>query len=193
MDGLPLALDQAGDYMEETQCSLASYLAQYRTPHSSLLHRRGGTGKHHPDPVATTWALSFAQVEKRSPPAADLLRCCAFLAPAAIPEQLIRDGSSELSARLQAIAAHASLFDEAIAVLAIRKQLWGRRDTDAAKTLNNLEAPYNSKGKYAQAEPLYQRALAIYEQRLGPEHPSTRTFRENYAGLLRQMEREGNR
>ncbi len=31
MDGLPLALDQAGAYMEETQCGLAAYLDRYRS------------------------------------------------------------------------------------------------------------------------------------------------------------------
>jgi hypothetical protein len=34
---------------------------------------------------------------------------------------------------------------------------------------------------YGEAEPLYQRALAICEQALGPAHPSTATVRANYA------------
>ena len=32
-----------------------------------------------------------------------------------------------------------------------------------------------TQGKYAEAEPLYQRALAIYEQALGPTHPDVGT------------------
>ena len=42
----------------------------------------------------------------------------------------------------------------------------------------------------AEAEPLFQRALAIREQALGPEHPDVATGLENYAALLRQTERE---
>ena len=42
---------------------------------------------------------------------------------------------------------------------------------------------------YAEAEPLYQRALAIYENALGPEHPYVATTLENYAALLRQTAR----
>ena len=45
-------------------------------------------------------------------------------------------------------------------------------------------------GKYEQAEPLYQRALAIREQALGPEHPETLKTLQNYANLLRKVERD---
>ena len=38
-------------------------------------------------------------------------------------------------------------------------------------------------GAYAKAEPLYERALAISEKQLGPEHPSTATSLNNLAGL----------
>ena len=117
MDGLPLALDQAGAYIEETQCTIASYLDQYRQRQSRLLQRRGGTGKHHPEPVAATWSLSFQRVETLNPLAADLLRFCAFLAPDAIPEKLIIDGASKLGPLLQPITDDPSLLDEAIAAL----------------------------------------------------------------------------
>jgi Flp pilus assembly protein TadD len=54
-----------------------------------------------------------------------------------------------------------------------------------ATSLNNLAALYESQGKYAQAEPLYVRALAIYEQQLGAEHPGTATSLNNLATLYR--------
>jgi tetratricopeptide (TPR) repeat protein len=38
--------------------------------------------------------------------------------------------------------------------------------------LNNLASLYRATGAYAKAEPLYQRALAIYEKTLGPGHPT---------------------
>jgi hypothetical protein len=37
---------------------------------------------------------------------------------------------------------------------------------------------------------LYQRALRIREQTLGPDHPLTREVVRNYADLLRKMGRE---
>ena len=44
---------------------------------------------------------------------------------------------------------------------------------------------YQSQRRYAEAEPLYQRALAIVEKALGPEHPHVAGGLENYAVLLR--------
>src|SRR5229473_1110200 len=137
MDGLPLALDQAGAYIEETQCSLASYLNQYRKRQAALLQRRGGTGKQHPEPVAATWSLSFEQVEKLNPIAADLLRFLAFLAPDAIPEQLVIDGASELSPTLQPLADDEALLDEAIAALAHYSLVKRNRD-DATLIVHRL-------------------------------------------------------
>ena len=86
MDGLPLALDQAAAYIEETHCRLDAFLEKYERRRAEILQRRGGTGRDHPLPVATTWSLSFTQVQQLNPVAADLLRICAFLAPDAIPE-----------------------------------------------------------------------------------------------------------
>ncbi|HEU5376413.1 MAG TPA: hypothetical protein VFV38_13290 [Ktedonobacteraceae bacterium] len=88
---LPLALDQAGAYIEETQCSLADYQQQYRTRRAELLARRGIIVDDHPEPVATTWSISFAKVEAANTTAAKLLRICAFLAPDAIPEELLAE------------------------------------------------------------------------------------------------------
>ena len=117
LGGLPLALDQAGAYIEETKCSLADYLQFYRTQRAELLKARGGLVPDHPEPVATTWSLSFAEVEKRSAAAADLLRVCAFLHPDAIPEEIITEGAAELGSNLQAVAQNPLVFNQAIMVL----------------------------------------------------------------------------
>ncbi len=42
-------------------------------------------------------------------------------------------------------------------------------------------------GKYEQAEPLMQRALAIGEKVLGPNHPDMVRRRKDYANLLQAM------
>ena len=54
-------------------------------------------------------------------------------------------------------------------------------------SLNNLAELYRDQGKYAEAEPLYQRALAIYEQQLGASHPTTQIVRRNYTSLLQDF------
>ncbi len=117
MDGLPLALDQAGAYIEETCCSVSAYLSSYRQRQAELLKRRGGTGKEHPEPVATTWSLSFEQVERLNPMSTDLLRVCAFLAADAIPEDLLLEGATELSARLQPLTTDTTRINDALGIL----------------------------------------------------------------------------
>src|SRR5260370_29511228 len=46
---------------------------------------------------------------------------------------------------------------------------------------------YQEQGKYLEAEPLYLRALSIYEQALGPEHPSTGNTLHQLAYLYQQQ------
>lgn len=119
LDGLPLALDQAGAYIEETGCSLADYLARYQASRAFLLQRRGGTSQPemHPHSVAVTFLLSLEKIEETHRAAADLLRLCAFLAPDAIPEELFRRGASALPGLLQSYVANLVAFDEAIAII----------------------------------------------------------------------------
>lgn len=117
LGGLPLALDQAGAYVEEVQCSLQDYQHRYRTHRTHLLQRRGGLVLDHPEPVAATWALSFEKVQQQNPSAADLLRLCAFLYPDAIPVELITKEAIHLGPSLASMAEDPFLLDEALAVL----------------------------------------------------------------------------
>ena len=117
LDGLPLALDQAGAYIEETGCGLPRYLDLYRTQRHTLLARRSKQPTTHPEPVATTWSLSFECIEQTNPAAAELLRCCAFLHPDAIPEELFTQGAAHFSPLLQQVASNPVPFDEAISDL----------------------------------------------------------------------------
>jgi len=50
---------------------------------------------------------------------------------------------------------------------------------------------YLDTGRDAEAEPLFQRALAICEARLGPDHPNTKTVRANLAELRQKLADQG--
>jgi tetratricopeptide (TPR) repeat protein len=94
VDGLPLALDQAGAFVEETPSTLAEYLALYHSQGDELRARRGKLAPSHPS-VTITFALGLARVAEANPAAADLVRACAFLAPDAIPEEIFTQGGRE--------------------------------------------------------------------------------------------------
>ena len=89
----------------------------YQTHRKKLLARRGIESSNYPLTVGTTWSLSFQKVEQANPAAAELLRLCAFLAPEAIPEELISDAVSRWSVPLRTAAADPFLLDQMIATL----------------------------------------------------------------------------
>ena len=117
MDGHPLALDQAGAYIEETACSLSDYLKLYQTRRAELLARRGGVAPDHPESVTTTFSLSFRKVAQANPASIELLKLFAFLHPDAIPEEIITEGAPDLGAILRPVAADPNKLNIAIAEL----------------------------------------------------------------------------
>jgi NB-ARC domain len=117
MGGLPLALDQAGAYLEATGMSLSEYQQVYRQHRQVLLHERRARVPDHPEPVASTWSLSFTRVEEKNPAAADLLRLCAFLSPDAIAEEILTRGASVLGPSLEPVVGDPLLLGQAIEAL----------------------------------------------------------------------------
>ena len=98
---LPLALEQTAAYIMETGASFSSYLAGYRKQGLKLLEKQGPVmgndeKEQQKRTVATAWALNFADIEENSPASAALLRLSAFLAPDAIPLELLENGAQEL-------------------------------------------------------------------------------------------------
>lgn len=241
MGGLPLALDQAGSYLEETGCSPQQYLELYRSHGVNLLRSRGGVVLDHPDSIATSWSLSFALIEQRSTLAADLLRLCAVLHPDAIPEELFLKAGTHMSPSLAVVEASPLAFNQALAIAQSyslvqrngheqtlsmhrlvqavlldamsrqEREQWRERAIAALKavfpdmmfegwesweqcsrllphvltiaadtssqqrefaSLLSRAADYlRQRAQFEQARLLYQRALSIYEQTLGPDHP----------------------
>ncbi|HEU5199220.1 MAG TPA: FxSxx-COOH system tetratricopeptide repeat protein [Ktedonobacterales bacterium] len=239
LGGLPLALDQAGAYVEETPCRLEDYLDLYQLRRADLLKRRGDAVLDHPASVVTTWSLSFEHMEHVNGAAADLLRLCAVLHPDAIPEELFSGGAALLGERLgntaadpfqlhaafQAVSAYSLLKHQVEArTLSIHRlvqavlweqmseqerEVWLWRairalnaafpeithhvwsqcerllphvlacaaalpddacDPDLAEVLRKAADYLRGRARFAQPEPLYQRAVRIEEQMAGPDH-----------------------
>lgn len=112
---LPLALEQAGAYIEETGISLSDYLIRYEKHRKTALER--GKPADYPDTVATTWEMSFQAVKEKSPASADFLNACAFLAPDDIPKSLILGDSKDLPEPLASFTADEFAFDGIVAEL----------------------------------------------------------------------------
>ena len=103
LGGLPLALDQAGAYLDETRSGLPTYLDLFRTRQDALLQRRGEGIHDHPDSVSTTFRLSITIATRRHPAVRALLQVCALLQPDAIPEEIFRQRGEHLGSALEKV------------------------------------------------------------------------------------------
>jgi DNA-binding XRE family transcriptional regulator len=98
----PLAIDQAGAYIEAAGMLIADYIQLYRERRHNLLDTRGPPRKNvdedHPESVTVTVSLSFEKACRRDAKAADVLFFCLFLQPDAMPEELFyQDGEMQLT------------------------------------------------------------------------------------------------
>lgn len=112
---LPLALAQAGAYMEESGASLSSYIELFKKRQRELL-RRSAAGDTTPT-VATTWDIAFKEAQSRSAAAAELLSLAAFLAPEDIPRDALIEGAEDLPTALAEAVRDPLALDDAIAAL----------------------------------------------------------------------------
>ena len=251
-EGLPLALDQAGAYIEETGCAVPAYLSLAQERAADLLARRGQASRH-PESAAVSFALCFEKLEKKSAASADILRVGAFLHPDAIPEEIFLGGGSVLGSGFATLAGNALQLDEALGaamqyslirrdgiartvrihrlvqiltkegmtqdderiwaertVLGVNAvfpfvefanwrdcerllpqaracakhvEEWGIESLESGRLLNQTGFYLSERGLYAEAEPLYRRALAIREKVLGAEHPDLARSLNNLGGL----------
>jgi tetratricopeptide (TPR) repeat protein len=115
---LPLALEQAGAYVRETQIALGAYQTRLQQAPGTVLGRGAPRDRDPADTVATTWQVSLEQVAA-VPGARGLLELCAFLAPDDIPRTLLErlSGLAELPDGLAVLADDAVALDEAIGAL----------------------------------------------------------------------------
>ncbi len=63
---------------------------------------------------------------------------------------------------------------------------FGSTDTRVATTYNNLGLVLHEQGNYLGAKGYYERALAVWEQTLGPEHAEVATALHNLAEIYQQ-------
>jgi tetratricopeptide (TPR) repeat protein/transcriptional regulator with XRE-family HTH domain len=257
MDGLPLALDQAGAYIEETRSSLRDYLKLYQARRQRLLRMRGQDAAGHPEPVATTWSLSLEKIKQANPAAAELLCLLALLHPDSIPEAMIAAAAAELGPVLQPVVEEELDFNETIGELhkyslikrdpekkilvihrLVQAVIWDNMESEtqrqwaertvrsisrvfpdvefatwdacqqflphaqtcvtlidqwqmefleAVQLLHRMGKYLQARAQYAEGEPIYQKALALHERLLGPDHPKIAQTLSGLASLYREQ------
>jgi tetratricopeptide (TPR) repeat protein len=92
---LPLAIEQAGAYIYHSK-NIFRFLPSYRSDRKKYLKWIPKGNWQYSEAVATTWHLSFQQVEKNCPVASTLLRLLAFLNPDGILLEFLEAGKDGL-------------------------------------------------------------------------------------------------
>jgi len=99
---LPLALEQAAAYLDQTQLPPADYLHLLTTRGADLYGR--GRVVDHQHTIATLWSLSLDRLRAAQPAAVQLLGLCAWLAPEPIPLDLFTNHPEDLPTPLDQVA-----------------------------------------------------------------------------------------
>ena len=93
---LPLALEQAAAYCKASRLTFDQYWERFKEAGLALLEKGRVKAGSYEKTIATTWALSIAEVAKECPAAVDVLKVCSMLAPEAIPLEVIREGGARM-------------------------------------------------------------------------------------------------
>ena len=96
---LPLAIVQAAAYINENERTLANYLLLLEDQEQNVIELLSADfedeGRHRDtNPVATTWLVSFEQIRRRDPLAADFLSFASCIDPRDIPQSLLPPAAS---------------------------------------------------------------------------------------------------
>ncbi|GFF73934.1 hypothetical protein IFM53868_01196 [Aspergillus udagawae] len=100
LTNLPLAIAQAAAYINENGITLGCYLsllAEQEEEVIALLSEEfedDGRYRNVKNPVATTWLISFEQIQQRNPLAAQYLSFMSCIDPKEIPQSLLPPGTS---------------------------------------------------------------------------------------------------
>ena len=101
LSGLPLALVQAANYINENLISLDTYLSLLNEQESGMVEllsqdfEDDWRYKETKNPVAITWLVSFNQVQGLNPLAADYLSFMSCIDPRSIPQSLLPPAGSQ--------------------------------------------------------------------------------------------------
>ena len=178
LGGLPLALDQAGAYIEETGCSMADYLARYQRHRKDLLARRGNNPMEHPLSITGTISLCTERLEQEQQTAAELLYCCAFLHRESITEELLSLLAPELGAQLAPLLSDPLALDDAIARLRALSLLYRQTTTHGLVVHSLVQAILRDTLSQEQRDTWLGRILRGLNHTF-TEESSTQTLRQN--------------
>ncbi|MBH0328791.1 hypothetical protein ABH14_03100 [Brevibacillus brevis] len=115
LDGLPLALEQAGAYIYETGLSIYEYVQRFDQYYSQIIQR--GKALNYNFTIATTWEISFHKIEVELPKANKFINICGFFAPDNIRKDFFVKSYGKITPKITDIISSPIEFDDILAIL----------------------------------------------------------------------------
>lgn len=147
LNGLPLALTQAGSYLRYTNMAASDYVKYYDSTWKDLMKKqdRFPLQEYAYRSVLTTWTISYEQVQSQSEEAASLLRLWGFLDCGDLWYELIAsasrlDGETETSGWLLRLAESELEFSDALQLLSHYSLVDAREETSSHSMHSVLHA-----------------------------------------------------
>ena len=135
---LPLAIEQASAYIREASHDIFQFLPSYRQNRQFHHNRTSKRNRMYSKSLATTWSLSFQQVQESNNEATQLLKLLAFLNPDGVLIDFLEAGKEGLTPELCDLVADRTRLYDALAELA-RFSLVGRHDDGSPRiTIHRL-------------------------------------------------------
>jgi len=173
---LPLAVEQAGAYLEQTALPALDYLRRFRARRNGMLARGDILGYH--GRLDTAWLMSLERLRQDNPAAVQLLQIGAFLAPEPIPFDLFVRHSQVIDGPLAAVAADSDALDDVVG--AIVSFSLARRRSDGFQLHRLVQAAIRHHLAPAQQERMTDQVLTLLAAAF-PGAPSDPTTWSAYA------------
>jgi tetratricopeptide (TPR) repeat protein len=178
---LPLALEQAAAYLEETATTPSQYLTLLTTRARELFALGRPTATE--QTIATVWTISQQRLRKRMPAAEDLLVLCAFLAADDIPSTLPAQHPDLLPKRLAATVQDPLAYQQAIGALRRYSLIKTSRDGQALSVHRLVQAVTRQQLDRKQARRWATAALLLLLEASPARHTDPDAW-PNYARLI---------
>src|SRR5205809_387309 len=168
----PICQAQAPEWLRQITATEISFLKTIRNLLGySLIEQKKGSDSYSMHAVVHDWIREFINKEGGT-----LFRIAIASVGLAVPGEKEKDYLT-MHRRL---LPHANRLSQSLHIKhVLDKRAHGLDHTSYLHTLHNLGDLYRDQGKLAEAEAMYQRALAGNEKALGPEHTSTLTTVDN--------------
>jgi hypothetical protein len=182
---LPLALEQAGAMLAETGMAADEYLRLLKEDAGTIMNQAPPSG--YPHSMTAAWRLSVAAVKRGRPEALEVLRCCAFFGPEAIPRDVFRRGVQA------ADTAVGKVLSNPIATASIMRELARYAlitlDGNAVKVHRLIQALIRA-DLTAEQQAAYRHEAQLIMAAAVPENPDDNTTWNRFEGLLPHINAE---